>query len=91
MSLSDSAAEALCSVAEKAMIARGVDPEIAREFAERACRPTVRRRARRVEKGVKSKARKAGKKMTRKTQLAINKGRKTAGLKPIKWKKKGTK
>jgi len=91
MSLSDSAAEALCSVAEKAMIARGVDPEIAREFAERACRPTVKRRAQRVESAVRSKARRVGKKMTRKTQLAINRGRKKSGLKPIKWKKKGTK
>lgn len=27
--------------------------------------------------------------MTRKTQLAINRGRKASGLKPIKWKKKG--
>lgn len=30
-----------------------------------------------------------GKPMTRKTQLAINRGRKESGLKPIKWKKKG--
>jgi len=30
-----------------------------------------------------------GKPMTRKTQLSINRGRKEAGLKPIKWKKKG--
>lgn len=30
-----------------------------------------------------------GKPMTRKTQLAINKGRRAKGLKPIKWKKKG--
>ena len=33
--------------------------------------------------------RKKGKPMTRKTQLAINRGRKAKGLKPIKWKKKG--
>jgi len=78
MSLSDSAAEALCSIAEKSMIARGVDPEI-----ERATR--------RAGKAVTTRAKKAGKKMTRKTQLAINRGRKKAGLKPIKWKKKGTK
>jgi len=91
MSLSDSAAIALCSVAEKAMIAKGVTPEVAREFAERACRPTAKRVTRRAGKVVKTKARRGGKKMTRKTQLAINKGRKSAGLKPIKWKKKGTK
>ena len=39
----------------------------------------------------KAKPKRKGKPMTRKTQLAINKGRKEAGLKPIKWKKKGTK
>jgi len=38
--------------------------------------------------GKKSPSRKR-KPMTRKTQLAINRGRKAAGLKPIKWKKKG--
>jgi len=35
------------------------------------------------------KPRRKGKPMTRKTQLAINKGRRAKGLKPIKWKKKG--
>jgi len=30
-----------------------------------------------------------GKPMTRKTQLAINRGRRAKGMKPIKWKKKG--
>jgi len=30
-----------------------------------------------------------GKAMTRKTQLAINRGRKAKGMKPISWKKKG--
>jgi len=38
-----------------------------------------------------AKAKRKGKPMTRKTQLAINKGRRAKGLKPIKWKKKGTK
>jgi len=92
MELSDSAARALCTVAERAMVARGVDPMIAAAFAERACRPLVSKGVRRatqagkkaVKKGVKK-----GKKMTRKTQLAINRGRKRSGLKPIKWKKKG--
>jgi len=37
----------------------------------------------------KPKSRRKGKPMTRKTQLAINKGRKAKGMKPIKWKKKG--
>jgi len=38
-----------------------------------------------------AKPKRKGKPMTRKTQLAINKGRRAKGLKPIKWKKKGTK
>ena len=37
----------------------------------------------------KAKPKKKGKPMTRKTQLAINRGRKLKGMKPIKWKKKG--
>ena len=36
-----------------------------------------------------SKPKKKGKPMTRKTQLAINRGRKAKGMKPIKFKKKG--
>jgi len=36
-----------------------------------------------------AKPKRKGKPMTRKTQLAINKGRKAKGMKPIKWKKKG--
>jgi len=37
----------------------------------------------------KTSSKRKGKPMTRKTQLAINKGRKAKGMKPIKWKKKG--
>lgn len=36
-----------------------------------------------------SKPKRKGKPMTRKQQLAINRGRREKGLKPIKWKKKG--
>jgi len=36
-----------------------------------------------------AKPKRKGKPMTRKTQLAINRGRKAKGLKPIKFKKKG--
>jgi len=36
-----------------------------------------------------SSGKRKGKPMTRKTQLAINKGRRAKGMKPIKWKKKG--
>jgi len=36
-----------------------------------------------------ARSKRKGKPMSRKTQLAINKGRKAKGMKPIKWKKKG--
>ena len=42
-----------------------------------------------AKKSSPKKRKRTGKKMTRKTQLAINRGRRAAGLKPIKWKKKG--
>ena len=85
--LTDSAATALCGAAVKGLIAQGVDPVLAAAFGERACRPAV---AGGIRKGVKKvKRSKTGKKMTRKTQLAINRGRKAAGMKPIKWKRKG--
>jgi len=41
--LSDSAAMALCGLAQKALEEKGVDPILAAAFAERACRPLVGR------------------------------------------------
>jgi len=49
--------------------------------------PTKRKTKRSSSPSVKPKRK--GKPMTRKTQLAINKGRKAKGMKPIRWKKKG--
>jgi hypothetical protein len=46
--LSDSAANALCGLAQKALEEKGVDPILAAAFAERACRPLVRRAGRRA-------------------------------------------
>jgi len=48
-----------------------------------------RKTARRAFEPKKGGAKRKGKPMTRKTQLAINRGRREAGIKPIKWKKKG--
>ena len=90
--LSDAAAVAICGVAVRAMIERGVNPEVAAAFGERACRPAVKAGAKSVGRAAKRGARgavKKGKRMTRKTQLAINRGRRRAGLKNIKWKRKG--
>jgi len=46
--LTDSAAVALCGLAQKALEEKGVDPLLAAAFAERACRPLVRRAGRRA-------------------------------------------
>jgi len=83
------AAKALCGVVRKALVAQGVPDTEAMAMAEAACiaraGPTIERGRKKVGK----KAKRTGKKMTRKTQLAINRGRKASGLKPIRWKKKG--
>lgn len=83
------AAKALCGVVHKALVQQGVPDNEAMRMAEAAC---VAKGSRTLEKGRK-KATKAvkrkGKRMTRKTQLAINRGRKRAGMKPIRWKRKG--
>jgi len=83
------AAKALCGVVRKALVAQGVPDTEALAMAEAAC---VARGGPMLESGrkkVAKKAKKTGKKMTRKTQLAINRGRKRSGLKPIRWKRKG--
>lgn len=49
--------------------------------------PSKKRRS--STKKTAAKPKRKGKPMTRKTQLAINKGRRAKGLKPIKFKKKG--
>jgi len=66
--LTDSAAVALCGLAQKALEEKGVDPLLAAAFAERACRPLVRRGARVAGRGLRS----AGKKVKRKAS-AYNK------------------
>jgi len=50
--------------------------------------PSKKRRSS-TKKTAAAKPKRKGKPMTRKTQLAINKGRRAKGLKPIKFKKKG--
>jgi len=50
--------------------------------------PSKKRRST-TKKTAAAKPKRKGKPMTRKTQLAINKGRRAKGLKPIKFKKKG--
>jgi len=50
---------------------------------------STRRRSKSTTKKPAKVAKGKGKPMTRKTQLAINRGRKAKGMKPIRWKKKG--
>jgi len=59
--LSDSAARALCGVAEQAMIDKGISPDLAEAFSQRACRPLVSKTGRAVGKAAK----KVGKKVKR--------------------------
>jgi hypothetical protein len=54
--LSDSAANALCGLAQKALEEKGVDPILAAAFAERACRPLVGRAIRRSSRIAKTGA-----------------------------------
>ena len=54
--LTDSAANALCGLAQKALEEKGVDPILAAAFAERACRPLVRGATRRAGKSLKKTA-----------------------------------
>jgi predicted Fe-Mo cluster-binding NifX family protein len=52
--LTDSAANALCGLAQKALEEKGVDPILAAAFAERACRPLARRGIRAAGRAAKS-------------------------------------
>lgn len=56
MAVEDLTAKALCGVMEKALIAEGVDPVLAKELSERACHPVVRKGTKAVKKTVKRKA-----------------------------------
>lgn len=60
--LTDSAARALCGLAQKALEEKGVDPILAAAFAERACRPLVKTATRKAKRAVVA----TGKKVKRK-------------------------
>ena len=60
--LTDSAAKALCGLAQKALEEKGVDPVLAAAFAERACRPLARTAIRRGGRAVASTAKKVKRK-----------------------------
>lgn len=81
--------EALCDLIASALVARGLNPAMARILAERACKRPVRTQARKTVKEVKTKARKT----TSKAKTAYSRAFKEVSgkykLKSGKWKKGG--
>lgn len=59
MAVEDMAAKALCGVMEKALIAEGVSPAIAKVLAERACQPALKAASRKGTAIVKKRKPKA--------------------------------
>ena len=59
------AAKALCGVMERALIAEGVAPPIAKVLAERACQPAVESAAVTVARGTAKTVRKTRKKVSK--------------------------
>lgn len=58
MDVEDAVASGLCDVMQEALISRGIDPEIAKVLAERACKPTVGRAVKGTKRRVSKYARK---------------------------------
>lgn len=67
--LADTIAGALCDVMEKALIDKGIAPDLARELAERACAAPITR----VEMAVKKKAKRKLSAYDRALKKALNK------------------
>ena len=87
MAIEDLTARALCGVIEKALIAEGVSPEIAKELSERACHPVVKAGTRKAKGVVKRKATAYQKRYG----AAFRKIASKYKPKPGKWKKDGFK
>lgn len=81
MEVEDAVAKGLCDVMEEALVSRGIDPQIAKVLAQRACKPTVERAVTKVKR--KSSA------YSRKYKKAFNKVAKKYKLKSGKWAKDG--
>ena len=81
MDVEDVVAKGLCDVMEEALVSRGIAPELARQLAERACRPAA-------EKGVKAVKRKTSK-YARKYKKAFAKVASKYKLKSGAWKTGG--
>lgn len=91
MAVEDLAAEGLCGVMEKALLAQGVPPAVAMVLAKRACEPTVRSAGKRVKTKAKKTASRAAKKAKSKYSRAFAKVKSKYQTKSGKWKKDGFK
>lgn len=58
--IEDTVSQALCNVMERALIAEGISPPIARQLAERACQPAVVSTVRKTKKRVSKYSRELG-------------------------------
>jgi 2-phosphoglycerate kinase len=87
MAIEDVTAKALCGVMEKALVAEGVDPGIAKVLSQRACHPVVKSGTRRVAKTAKRKASAYSKKYGKAFKKVANKFKKKNGA----WKANGFK
>ena len=91
MEVEDITSQALCGVMEKALIAEGVSPAVARLLAERACQPVVRKGTRAaVDTGKKAVSR-ATKSARSKYKRAFAKVKGKYQTRTGRWKKNGFK
>lgn len=91
MEVEDITSQALCGVMEKALIAEGVSPAVARLLAERACRPVVSRGTKVLTDKGKRTASRAVKSARSKYKRAFAKVKGQYQTKSGKWKKNGFK
>lgn len=91
MAVEDILAQGLCGVMEKALVAEGVPPAVARTLAMRACEPTVRSAGRAVKSKAKKTASSAARKAKSKYSRAFAKVKSRYQTKTGKWKKDGFK
>ena len=85
--VSELTAQGLCGVMEKALMAQGVSPMIAKQLAERACEPAVDRAVEKVTKPVQKKVNAYSRRYKREFKKIANKYKSKSG----KWLKNGFK
>jgi len=58
MDVEDAVSMGLCDVMQEALVSRGIDPQIAKVLAERACKPVVAQATTKVKRKISAYARK---------------------------------